>query len=181
MKDKYKQLLNKSYIINILFGILKIILGMSIRFYSFCISAIYNIAVGISKYKVRSKKQDSIGLLIIISSLLYISYSIYIIVHHHNPIYHMYLGIIIAADTFSEIVISIIGIIKAKNKENKLIKYSNLCNGIISLALTQTAILSFTNPNKDLSLYNGLGGIIFSCVTIIIGIYLIINKKGEIT
>ena len=89
----------------------------------------------------------------------------------------MYIGILIAAITFSEIIISIIGIIRAKNKENKLIKYSNLCNGIISLALTQTAILSFTNPNKDLSLYNGLGGIIFASITIIIGIYLIINKK----
>lgn len=177
MKDKIKILINKSYIVNIIFGILKIILGMSVRFYSFCISAIYNIAVGIAKYKVRSKKQDSIGLLIIISSLLYISYSIYVIVHHHNPIYHMYIGILIAAITFSEIVISIIGIIRAKNKENKLIKYSYLCNGIISLALTQTAILSFTNPNKDLSLYNGLGGIIFASITIIIGIYLIIHKK----
>lgn len=177
MNDKIKKLINKSYIINIIFGISKIIIGTIISFYSFCISAFYNIAVGVAKYKVRSKKQDNIGLFIILSSLLYISYSTYVIVHHHNPKYNMYLGILIAAITFIEIVIAIIGIIRSKNKENKLIKYSNLCNGIISLSLTQTAILSFTMPDKDLSFYNGLGGIIFASITILIGIYLTINKK----
>ena len=83
----------------------------------------------------------------------------------------MYVGILIAAITFTEIGIAIYGIIKNKNSlKAKIEKQLNLCSAIISLSLTQQALMSFNNPGKDISLFVGIGGIVFSSITIIIGI-----------
>ena len=94
--------------------------------------------------------------------MLYITYSIYVITKHINANYHMYVGFLIAAITFTEIGVAIYGIIKNKNNlKEKLEKQLNLCSAIIALSLTQQALMSFTNPGKDISLYVGIGGIIF--------------------
>lgn len=92
----------------------------------------------------------------------------------------MYIGILIAAITFTEIGVAIYGIIKNKNNlKNKVEKQLNLCSAIIALSLTQQALMSFTNPGKDISLYVGIGGIVFSSITIIIGIIIQISLLKE--
>jgi len=87
----------------------------------------------------------------------------------------MIVAIIIAAVTFTDIIIAIIGIIKS-NKEEKNIKLVFLATSLISLTLTQTAILSFTNKGSDMSKYNGMCGMLFGLVAIVIGI-IILNRK----
>ena len=171
MKSIIRNINKKSYIFNILLGIAKLLIGLFIHFYSFCISAMYNLMLGFSKYKAKKIKSNYTGLFIILASLLYILYSVYIIKEHINANYHMYVGILIAAITFTEIGIAIYGIIKNKNSlKAKIEKQLNLCSAIISLSLTQQALMSFNNPGKDISLFVGIGGIVFSSITIIIGI-----------
>ncbi len=180
MKNLIKKINKESYIFNFIFGIAKLFIGLFIQFYSFCISAMYNLMLGISKYNAKRVKSNYTGLFIILSGLLYIAYSIFIIKKNVNANYHMYVGILIAAITFTEIGVAIYGIIKNKESlKTKIEKQLNLCSAIISLSLTQQAIMSFTNPGKDISLYVGIGGIIFSSITIIIGIIIQIslNKK----
>jgi len=93
------------------------------------------------------------------------------------------MGILIAAVTFSDIAMSIYGIIKANKSSNsaeKRNKQLNLCSAIILLSLTQQALLSFTNPSKDLSLFVGVGGIIFSSITLVIGFLIAITEKDNL-
>ena len=56
---------------------------------------------------------------------------------------------------------------------------TNLATAVISLQLTQTAILSFTNVGTDLSYYNGIGGIIFGSVSLLISVIIIIEIKNK--
>jgi len=162
MKDIIKSINKKSYIFNYLLGIVKILIGLSIHLYTFCISALYNLMTGLSKYKAKKAKSNYTGVFIILSSLLYISYSVFIIKEKINADYHMYVGILVAAITFTEIGVAIYGIIKNRSQlKRKVEKQLNLCSAIISLSLTQQAIMSFTNPGKDISLYVGIGGIVF--------------------
>jgi len=135
---------------------------------------------GLSKYKAKKAKSNYTGVFIILSSLLYISYSVFIIKEKINADYHMYVGILVAAITFTEIGVAIYGIIKNRSQlKRKVEKQLNLCSAIISLSLTQQAIMSFTNPGKDISLYVGIGGIVFSSITIIIGLFaqIALSKK----
>jgi len=180
MKNVIKNINKRSYIFNFILGIAKILVGLFLHFYSFCISAMYNLMLGFSKYKAKKMKSNYTGLFIILSSLLYISYSVFIIIKHLNAKYHMYIGILIAVVTFTEIGVAIYGIIKNKNNlKTKVEKQLNLCSAIIALSLTQQALMSFTNPGKDISLYVGIGGIVFSSITIIIGIVIQISLLKE--
>lgn len=141
MKDLIKKISKKSYIFNFVFALAKILIGLFIHFYSFCISAMYNLMLGFSKYNAKEKRSNYTGFFIILSSILYITYSIYVITKHINANYHMYVGILIAAITFTEIGVAIYGIIKNKNNlKYKVEKQLNLCSAIISLSLTQAAI-----------------------------------------
>lgn len=90
----------------------------------------------------------------------------------------MYVALLIATVTFTDITIATIGIVKAKKKndlETEMIKYTNLATALISLSLTQSAILSFTNENQDMSMWNGIGGIVMGSLACIIGVYMIVN------
>lgn len=95
----------------------------------------------------------------------------------------MYAAILIATITFTDIVLSIIGIVRAKKKkdiQSEMLKYINLSTALISLSLTQSAILSFKNQNADNSFVNGTFGIIVAILTILIGIYMMLNAKRKI-
>lgn len=92
--------------------------------------------------------------------------------------YDLYKGILIATVTFFDIGYSIYGIIKeSKNNDtqNKLLRLINLATALISLELTQSALLSFTMVGVDNSLYNGLIGIIVGTCSLLIGIIIIIK------
>lgn len=54
----------------------------------------------------------------------------------------------------------------------------NLATAVISLELTQSALLSFTQVSLDNSLYNGIIGIAVGTISLIIGI-IICFKKDE--
>lgn len=124
------------------------------------------------------QKYIKTGILILIASILFINYSIAVLKLQMNSSYHMYVALLIATVTFTDITIATIGIVKAKKKndlETEMIKYTNLATALISLSLTQSAILSFTNENQDMSMWNGIGGIVMGSLACIIGVYMIVN------
>lgn len=183
IKRAYAKRKSMLYLANLLLGIAKIIVGLITAAYVFCISALYNIAVGFSKREVNRKAgQVRTGLLIVLSGLIYAGYSVFVFITHRNSSYHMYVALVIAMVTFTQITLSIIGIVKAgkvSNRDMKVEKLSNLANGVVSLALTQNAILSFTNEGSDMSAFVALGGVVFSAVSVLIGIRIIFyNKKS---
>ena len=86
-------------------------------------------------------------------------------------------AVLIATIAFSDLIVSTIGLIQAKKNddiETEMIKFANLSSALIGIALTQTAILSFT-LHVDVSKYNGIGGMLFSGITSLVGIYMVIR------
>jgi hypothetical protein len=61
-----------------------------------------------------------------------------------------------------------------KNWAISAIKLTDLTSALVSLVLTQTAILSFTTQG-DMSYFNGISGMLFGGIATLIGIYMMIR------
>lgn len=180
-KKKYRQIKPYTYLTNFLIFIAKILLFFITKSLAFAISSLYNFGIGIAKKKIYSAKGNykSIGGFVIMASLCFIIYSIWIILSHKLVYYNLYIGITISAVTFYDIGYSIYGIIKStknNNRQNHLLMLVNLATALISLELTQSALLSFTQVNADNSLYNGIIGIVVGISSLIIGIIICFKK-----
>ena len=123
------------------------------------------------------------GAVLIVSSLVYIIYSIHLFITPITSSFHMYVGIGIAAVTFTEIGVNIRGVIITRRDHTILInaiKMINLSASLITLVLTQTALLSFTNKESDLlgmSKANGMIGLLMGTAATTIGIYMVYRAK----
>lgn len=160
-----------------------------------CVNALYSFGMigakiialtGIRKAQ-HSKEQCQYyfwtGLVLVISSLIYISYSIRLFYSPVSNAYHPYVGIGIAAVTFTEVGVNIRGVMITRHNHTLLIhalKMINLSSSIIALALTQSALLSFSNYKADLikiSNANGVIGILMGAITTLMGIYMICRVR----
>lgn len=182
--------------INIIVIIGKIVIGIFTSSFFMFINALYTLGITIAKYlslktnreiqltsnnSLESRKREYsnyyvVGIIILISSIIYAIYSINHFLGSTSTNYTLIVGIAIATFTFTELTMAIIGLVSArKNRDilSETIKLIYLASSLISLVLTQTAILSFSHEG-DVSFYNGLSGIIFGCLAAIIGIYMII-------
>jgi hypothetical protein len=135
---------------------------------------------GLEKHKDSTKDIPTYiagGAILTTSSIFYIAYSYFQIYYPSNTRYHMYIAIAIAAFAAYQISVSLTGVIRAKGKtmlikEYKLTKLAAACNDIV---LAQIAILSFTKPGVDVSLYNGVVAVICGSIVLTIGVYLILD------
>lgn len=172
-----------TFIISLTTGMIKVFLAVITKSIILLISSFYNFSISATKRRAvvehddPNKKYMEIGLLIMISSFAYTIYSIYVIVTKRQLQFNMYLAILIATIAFTDLIVSTIGLVQAKKNddmETEMVKLANLSSAFIGIALTQTAILSFT-LNIDVSHYNGIGGVFFGGLTSLIGIYMIIR------
>jgi divalent metal cation (Fe/Co/Zn/Cd) transporter len=173
----------------------KLIIGiLSLSLFT-CANAFYSFGMIIAKSialtgirKARDEKEQYqyylwSGVVLIVSSLIYIMYSIRLFFSPITNYYHMYVAIGIAAVTFTEIGINIRGVMITKQNHTLLvhaIKMINLSGSFISLVLTQTALLSFTKQKADLlevSKANGIIGLLTGGVATLIGVYMIYRAK----
>ena len=180
LKIRYLKLKPYFYLTNFFVFIAKIILGLCTGSFSFFISSLYNLGIGFTKKKIYGKNNNftHVGLFLMLASISFIVYSIWSIVTHKKVSYNLYMSITIATLTFYDIGHSIYGFLKEKkhrNYENKLLMLINLATALISLELTQSALLSFMQLGIDNSLYNGLVGILTGFISFFIGF--IIYKK----
>lgn len=177
-------------------------ISVGIFFYSFflCFNAFYNIGIAAAKFfALRAfentgetpgsqtldpgMKHDAayrtIGGIVLVSSLVFVIYSIRLFIGAGSTVrYPQNVAIAIAAVTFTEIIVSMRGVVTTRRNKEPLmqaIKLTNLSSAVISLVLTQTALLSFTYEG-DASIYNGLSGILFGGIAALIGVYMIIKR-----
>lgn len=177
-KLKYNKIKPYFYLVNFLIFFTKIILFILTKSFALIISSLYNLTVGLARRKIYSNDILSIGIFVILASICFVFYSIWTIIFHKIVNYNLYVGITVATITFYDIGYSIYGIrksVKEKNKQNNLSMLINLATALISLELTQSAILSFTKTGIDNSLYNGIIGIIVGISSLIIGIIICLN------
>lgn len=167
-------------------------LAMAITSFSIFLgmNAFYTAVIGYGKHQsvigMNDKKERGelwyyrrIGLLILVSSILYIIYTLRLFITDENISYDNISAISIASVTFLEIGISIYGIISARRKRSilmKALKLLNLSSSFIGLVLTQTAILSFTS-SQDHTVANAISGLMFGSITMLIGVWMMVQKN----
>lgn len=115
---------------------------------------------------------------LIAASLCYAVYSTRLLWHPQNTRYHPYVGMGIAAVTFTEIGLNLWGVWRERQRRTLLfhaLKMISLAASLISLVLTQTALLSFARqePDLDLSVANGVMGICMGGAATLIGILML--------
>lgn len=170
-----------SIVFNFGLGLGKIILSI-FKGVFFMISGIVNFFIMFAKRQCLSciKSQNSenrkaqnrlIAGLLMIAGLLYGIYMLrFIFVNYETYNYSRTLGICIAAISFVELVVSIIGCFKSRGKGIffRNIKLINFCSALTAISLTQVALMTFAS-SENVSFFNGLFGAIVGLIIMIIG------------
>ncbi|MCR5596097.1 MAG: hypothetical protein K6G12_09625 [Lachnospiraceae bacterium] len=171
-----------SVVQGIFMGVLKLVLALVSGLWLIAFSALYNFGIAGARGAIIKEKKNFVGWIVMLSSFLFVIYSYWIYKNGNSAEYDMRVAILIAAVTFTDIVLAVRGIIKAhknNNNENKMISLISLATALISLTLTQTAILSFTQKGRDTSQYNGICGMIFGMVAMVIGLIILTRCKDD--
>ena len=173
-----------SYLGNYFVFLFKMGLFFFTKSLTFMISSLYNLGIGLTRKKIYSNKDKflSVGIFLMMASMFFVFYSIWIVVSHKIVYYNLYTGLAIATVTFYDIVFSIYGIqksIRNHHKKNNVLMLVNLATALISLELTQSALLSFTQNGVDHSLYNGIIGMIVGISAFLIGLWICLKDKKE--
>lgn len=157
-------------------------------------NAIYVTGMGFARFlAVQLHKKDIkkqriyyryIGIVIAITSIFYILYSLRYFNNTEEKVYPMNMALIIALYTFIELALNIKDIIKLRKSnvlQVKALSSISLASTFASFVLTQTAILSFAAPTQNNSYGDALGGIFFGSLSTIVGVLVIVdslyNKK----
>ena len=176
---------------NTIVGLGKLAMGiMSLSFFT-CASAFYTFGmVGAKGFAIFGEvKEKNVqkqyryyrlsGIVLTIASITYIVYSIRLFLNPVITVYNEYIAIGIATVTFTEIGLNTRGIFVDRHRHSPLrytIRVINLASSLISLVLTQTAILSFASTHVDIQPQaNGIMGTLMGTIATILGVYLIIR------
>jgi hypothetical protein len=183
-----------SIIINAVMALGKI--GMSIYSLSFFLFAggLFNVGMGIAKviavkgHNERGKNiiQEHghrsyyrVGLVVILSSFAYMAYSLRMIYGgHSNMQFDTIAALSIATFTFAEIGAAVYGIVKLRRDKEPVmeaIKMTTLVSSLISIVLTQSALLSLDGSIESAAKYCGIAGLVFGGVSVLIGVYMIVR------
>lgn len=182
-----------SLVMNMALTVGKVLIGIFTASLFMYVNAFYSVGIGVTKllfirnYRAEKSLEEqrrcysTIGSVILISSMVYIIYSLRLVFGTSSMRYSQIVAIAIAAVTFTEIGMNIRGTVVAHRNSTPLVqavKLANLASSLICLALTQTALLSFTTE-QDLSTANGLIGILMGICSASIGVFMILRtKKG---
>lgn len=172
---------------SVLLGLGKIISGILSLSVFACMNGCYTLGMATARYcalagVVRAdKKRDQYyyyrlsGGIMVAASLLYVAYSLWTIWHPKEVHYGKIIAISIATITFTEIGMNLRGMLKYRKAKSPLlhaIKTISLGTSLISLVLTQSAILAFADDVQNPSV-NGLLGAIMGGVAVLLGWYMI--------
>ena len=173
---------------NILLGLGKIASGILSLSVFVCINGLYTLGMVLARYCALAgaiRTQDPgqqygyyrrSGMILIAASLLYICYSVWSFFHPKEVSYHMYVALAIATFTFAEIGVNLYGMIANRKNRTPLlhaIKTINLAAALISLVLTQSAILSFAGGEDHDPAVNALMGILSGTCAALLGVFML--------
>lgn len=119
------------------------------------------------------------GIVLISASCLYIAYSIRSYFHPTYTAYHPYIAMGIATVTFVEIGLNLRGVLVFRKDRSPLLhalKTINLATSLISLVLTQAAILSFADEIQNPA-SNGILGALMGACAALLGVYMLLRMR----
>ena len=172
---------------NILLGLGKIGFGLASLSLFICVNGCYTLGMAAARYcaligTVHAKEKHNeyfyyrvAGMIMITSSLLYIIYSIWSIYDPIQTEYGKITAITIATITFTEIGLNMRGVLKHRKSKYPMLhalKTIGLGTSLISLVLTQSAILSFTGDLQYPAI-NGFFGTVMGGLAALLGVYMI--------
>jgi len=175
---------------NLCVAFFKMVMGIFTSSVFLFISAFYSIGCGIGRLTyfigVSNSKTESdelkyyfrIAIILFFTSVLYIIYMIRLFFIPSTAHYPMLVGIALAAISAWEMFFAIRGLIKSHKRNDLLLtglKAISVATALLSIVLTQIAILSFTLPNEDCSIYNAIAGTIFGSICVLISIAMLLR------
>ena len=172
---------------NILLGLGKVISGL-LSFSGFvCVSGCYTLGMVFARYcalagvvqaknvKEQYRYYRLSGSILIAASLLYMAYSGWAYYHPKYTAYPKYIALAIATFTFTEIALNIRGVLVNRKKGTLLVhalKSINLAASLISLVLTQSAILSIAQGGYHNPSSNALLGLLAGGGAALLGVFM---------
>ena len=177
-----------SFFKNLLFFAFKIIIGLLFQSWFLIAIAIFGLFIGYVKNNCAyglKKSKDNIkdiqlyikgGVVLAISSLVYLLYAILQIYMPFNAQYHLSIAIIITIFAVYKILVSIYGMAKVKGKTMLIKEYklTNFAAAINNVVLSQIAVFSFLDF-KNFEIYNRILGILAGSIIFAVGLYLTID------
>jgi hypothetical protein len=155
-----------------------------------CINGLYTLGLALARiislrgyYKQEEHRAYFYtGITILVSALLYMLYCVKLLTDGQNNIqYTEIVALAIATVTFTEIGIAVHGVITARRSKKPFVealKLTNFVSSLISLVLTQTAIMSFTySGTGSITFYCGVSGIVFSALSTLTGLGMILSHS----
>ena len=175
-----------AFIKNLFYFSFKITVGLYYKSWFLVAIAIYSLFIGYVKNNCSrglDHNKENIkeiktyirgGVVLALSSIFYITYSIIQIFYPSSFNYNMIIAIAIAAFATYSIAMSIYGVVKTKGKTMLIKEYklTNFATAFNNIVLAQIAIFSFTTTD-NMAIYNGAIGIAVGLIVTIIGVYLI--------
>lgn len=176
---------------SILLGLGKIVSGILALSVFACMNGGYTLGMALARYcalygAVKTTEQNEqykyyriSGSIMIAASVLYVCYSLWTIRNPKTVYYGDIIAITIAAITFTEIGLNVRGVIKYRKAKTPLLhalKIISLGTSLISLVLTQAAILAFADDTQNPSV-NGLLGAITGTIAALLGFYMLRRMK----
>ena len=177
--------------VSILLGLGKIASGLLAPSVFACINGCYTLGMALARYCTllgaahADSEQEQYRYckisanIMIASSVLYVCYSLWAIWNPKTVFYGEILAITIATITFAEIGLNVRGILKYRRVQSPLLhalKTINLGASLISLVLTQSAILAFADEIQNPSV-NGLLGVIMGTLAALLGVHVLIRAE----
>lgn len=174
--------------VNLLLGLGKLLFGALSLSAFVCASGLYTLGMVLTRYcaltgVVRGKDASTqhhyyrcSGVMLVFTSLAYMVYSGWLYFHAKEVAYHEYIAMAIATFTFAEIGLNIRGVVLYRTDKSLLlhaIKTINLAASLISLVLTQSALLSFAEEGGHDPAVNALLGLVMGGCAALLGIYMI--------
>lgn len=176
-----------SGVCSILLGLGKIVSGVLSLSVFVCINGLYTLGMVLARYcalvgaiRTQDPHQQYVyyrrsGKILIAASLLYISYSAWSFFHPKWVSYHMYVALAIATFTFTEIGMNLYGMIANRKNRTPLlhaIKTINLAASLVSLVVTQSAILAFADQGYNPAV-NALMGMFSGTCAVLLGVFML--------
>ncbi len=180
-----------SVAINIFLALFKIGSGVLAHSVFTCINGLYTAGMVLARGcavagMIRTRKISDqyryyrwSGVVLVLASCFYIAYAVQMYLHPVYTAYHPYVAMGIATVTFTEIGLNLRGVLMFRKSRTPLlhaIKTINLATSLISLVLTQAAILSFADETQDPSA-NGIMGAVAGTCALLLGVYMLLRVK----
>lgn len=176
---------------NVLLGLGKIVSGaISLSVFA-CVNGLYTVCMVLARlsavggaareggYGSTRRFAHAAGIMLLVASVLYCMYAGWSYFHPTTSHYSKYVAIAIAAFTFVEIGLNMRSLVQTRGTTSavaKAIRVIGVATSVITLALTQEAILSFQGARHDPSV-NAFVRLLTGGIAAVLGVYVIARTR----